>query len=561
LKLRDASERWAIIGIAILMTVALGLLARWLRNNSERTKVLGSQALDRVLDSQQWRLDLLTKTFAWELDHEAAYMSLEDTASDLELIDRWMPVFQSRFAIHAIGVTDDRGDERMLQRSDSIWRFISSVRSTIPDTTTVREWRVGQLAIPPPAPHPATKDPREIIWFSQALDNRQDEPVWSEERRPDGRVMLHVSLLVRARSEQDRYSVIHFDIDAAEMLGHMAKRTPEISTIELDSRGEPLYALDTSAIGKAWGRVLHEWGSTHSPREFLQQDGDEEWSARIIPFQLNGMALYTGVMTNAGTISHWYDQGRLALWAVLWTLVLLGILLGMVFLQRRGAEKRVRKQERRSSVQARHLAQAIGQREVLDREVHHRVKNNLQVVSSLLNLQAQRLPDEGARKEFMRSKRRIDFMALVHHKLYKHPDLSAVELGTFLDDLAKAVSAMFEPDSRTVSHHVDAKGITCDADTSIQLGMILCELLANCFQHAFPYSTGGHIEISVVRTEDGLFRLSVKDNGKGYDPEQVPATHLGLDVAAALAEQLDGTFRSEINGGTQVEVTFKPTRT
>lgn len=95
--------------------------------------------------------------------------------------------------------------------------------------------------------------------------------------------------------------------------------------------------------------------------------------------------------------------------------------------------------------------------------------------------------------EFMRGKRRIDSMALVHHKLYRQQDLSAVDAGIFMDDLAKAVAAMYAPDSRDVSHSVDTNGVLCDADTSIQLGTILCELLANCHQHAFPYATGAYI--------------------------------------------------------------------
>jgi two-component sensor histidine kinase len=229
----------------------------------------------------------------------------------------------------------------------------------------------------------------------------------------------------------------------------------------------------------------------------------------------------------------------------------------MVVMQSRNADKRVRRQERRSSVQARDLAQALGEREVLDREVHHRVKNNLQVVSSLLNLQSQRIKGEDVRAEFERGKRRIDAMALVHHKLYRQQDLSSVDLHMFMDDLAKAVSAMYEPGSRSVSHHVETNGLRADADTSIQLGMILCELLGNCFLHAFPHETVGHVEIRIRKMDEAVYVLTVKDNGNGMDEDTGPRAHLGLEIVAALADQLDGEMRIVNDEGTTVEVTFR----
>ena len=219
---------------------------------------------------------------------------------------------------------------------------------------------------------------------------------------------------------------------------------------------------------------------------------------------------------------------------------------------------RAQHQEKRSRTQERKLAKALGEREILDREVHHRVKNNLQVVSSLLNLQAQRIADPEARLEFTRGKRRIDSMALVHHKLYGQQDLRAIDLQLFLSQIANAVSAMFEPHSRTVSHSVDSGQIRADADTAIQLGIILCELLANCYQHAFPYATGGHIDIVVRAAAEGMFRMTVKDNGKGLERnETTRSTELGLEIVDALSEQIDGHAKTSMDEGTRVEVTFR----
>lgn len=558
LKIRSISERWTIIAVSILMVLALGLLARSLIRNSRRADWLGTAALDRASSSQRWQLGLLKNAYASDLEQEAEYLALHDSLTDLDLIRRWLPVLRSRFAINAVGIANDRGDVRQLERIDSTWRFTSSIQSTTPPATRARVWPVRRSEVPPPMPGKALPDPRMSIWFSPALDNRQDEPVWTVGNGADGDRILHLSLLVRSKSAHMAYQVIHFDLDAGMMLGSIAQWTPDISTIGLSMDGVPFTVLDTSIVGRAWAKALRSWPSGRPTDVFRVTLDGREWTGRILPLELNGTLMQTGVMIGAGTVSPGSGQVRVAIWTVLVLLVLLGVLLGMVFLQSRGAERQVRKHERRSNLRARHLARAIDEREVLDREVHHRVKNNLQVVSSLLNLQAQRVPGDEARSEFLRGKRRIDSMALVHHKLYRQSDLSAVDLGVFLEDLAKAVAAMFEPDSRSVSHSVDAADIRSDADTSIQLGMILCELLANCHQHAFPYATGGHIHITVRGAGDGAFLLTVKDNGKGYAPEDVKEAHLGLEVVEALADQLDGTMHTRFGVGTTVEVTFRP---
>ncbi|HEX2616529.1 MAG TPA: sensor histidine kinase, partial [Flavobacteriales bacterium] len=222
---------------------------------------------------------------------------------------------------------------------------------------------------------------------------------------------------------------------------------------------------------------------------------------------------------------------------------------------------RMRKQARRSRTQERELAKALGEREILDREVHHRVKNNLQIVSSLLNLQAHRIPSGHAQNEFLRGKRRIDEMALVHQKLYGQKDLRAIDLAPFLDELTKATAVLFEPDSRRVSHSVDTQGVRADADTAIQLGMIMCELLSNCYQHAFPYATGGHIEIIVRPAGPERFRFTVKDNGKGISKDRLPRDEqLGLEIVEALADQLDGSVSIGAGPGTAVDVLFRMQR-
>lgn len=557
LKPGTISERWLIISISVLMVLALAMVARILSNTKERGDRLGMLLLDRTLEGQQQRLRLVAQTYEWELMEEALHLMGTDSVEDALPLQRWMPLMRNRFAIREIALADEHGGERVLQHVDSTWQFIRSERHAGSAVSMGARWPIGRSSVPALDTCATQADPRRSNWFSRALENRQDAPLWSESEAAEGQANLHLSMLLRGSTDQEMFKVLRFSIDARDMLSAMSEPSPHVSTIVLDSKGRPLARPDSSRLGRAWHTVLRAREADHSRHTFRSPVSDLHWVGRLLPMEFNGMRIQAGALIGFEGIKRWNREGRIGLWAVLGILVLLGLMLALIFVQSRSAERRVLRQQRRSRLQARHLAQAIGEREVLDREVHHRVKNNLQVVSSLLNLQAQRVPGNEARDEFMRGKRRIDSMALVHHKLYRQQDLSAVDLGVFLDDLAKAIAAMFDPGSRNVSHSVDANGVRCDADTSIQLGMILCELLANCHQHAFPYATGGHISISVRQEGPGGHILQVKDNGKGFSPEEVLEKHLGLEVVEALAEQLDGGLRIENDGGTVAEVSFR----
>ncbi len=254
----------------------------------------------------------------------------------------------------------------------------------------------------------------------------------------------------------------------------------------------------------------------------------------------------------------WLMPEMIGLTIMMVVIMLLSVLLVWAWFRKRKADDHIRSQVQRNKSQELKLAKALGEREVLNREVHHRVKNNLQVVSSLLNLQATRLDEGVVKNEFLRGKRRIDTIALVHHKLYGLTDLRNVDLFRFFNDLITALAEMYTPQSRSVSTEVDTGSIYADQDTAIELGIILCELITNSYQHAFPYATGGHVEVRLQPVEGDLYRLVVKDNGKGL-PESGPKGHgkLGLEIVEALSEQLDGSFHVRTDGGVHFEVLFR----
>ncbi len=554
------SERWIIMGIALLMLLVLAILARVLGNAQEREQNLSAMLLGRALADQEQRLKLVAETYAKDLRQEATYIRLHPGLSDSALFERWLPLLQDHNAIRTITLADEQGNAWVLDHPDSSWQWQVTKRQDSTIITLVGDpFRRDTMA----TQRPASTDPRETNWYSKAVESHGMEPVWSEAdqgsaNEAGGSGVLQVSELLLGNGGPGTLQVLSFSMSGEEMFNTVVNRGPNLSGLVLNGRWQAISRMDTADMGAAWAQVLQDRKNLDLDQPFRPREGDPMLLGRMGPLHLPGTMLHTGVIICVGEVHQLNKQRSVGLWALMGLLTLLSLLLTLVFLQTRGAERREQQQTRRSKQQARHLEKVMTEREMLDREVHHRVKNNLQVVSSLLNLQAQRVPDEGARKEFVRGKRRIDSMALVHHKLYRQNDLSAVDLQEFLNDIAKAMAAMFAPQSANVAHQVEANNIRCNADTSIQLGMILCELLANCHQHAFPERTGGQILITVDRLDEQAFRLVVKDNGQGLDQDPLQNLHLGLEVVEALAEQLDGQLHLGTDGGTRVEVTFRP---
>ncbi|MBS1936638.1 MAG: sensor histidine kinase [Bacteroidetes bacterium] len=554
---RSTPERWLIIGISLLVVLIAALLAALLAHDRERERTLMEAKLDLGMRTQAQELNLVFNTYAWTLQGEGTALEAVRLNNDSVLARRWTDLLRNRYAIREVTLADDGGSTWSLHRSDSAWQFIVTRRHGGNAETLSSSWPSSRnWAVPVPSNVPPGTDPREHGWFSRAVEAGQGRPVWKESS--NCRSCLNLSMLLHPGAPDSNLRILNFRIDAGLLLSGETSWEQGSEMVLLGTQHRPITTIDSTAAGRAWAHVLAERKQDRGTAPFQAEVDGRRWVGRIAPLYLDGATLGIGLLTDAEQGLSWARDQRLIQWSAAAALVLLGLLLALLSLQSRRAARKAMQQTRRSDLQARSLARAISEKETLDREVHHRVKNNLQVVSSLLNLQAQRVADEGAHREFLRGKRRIDSIALVHHKLYRQQNLAAVDLHVFLDDIAKAVAGMFAPQSSTVSHSVESNGLTCDADTAIQLGILLCELLANCHQHAFPYSTGGHIHIAVRRQEDGAYVLSVKDNGRGFDPADVKDVHLGLEVVEALAGQLDGHYRITGDaGGTLVEVDFR----
>lgn len=196
---------------------------------------------------------------------------------------------------------------------------------------------------------------------------------------------------------------------------------------------------------------------------------------------------------------------------------------------------------------------------VLIREIHHRVKNNLQVVSSMLRLQAGTIQDEGLRQSFTQSQSRVASMALIHEKLYKGGDLAQVDLAQYIRELFKELVQLNEVEERIRYRTAIDPDLVLDLDTMVPLGLILNELITNSFKHAFTDGRQGFINLRIHRAEQGEVDLHYSDNGTGIPEDRLHANDtLGRSLTESLVEQLNGFMTMESDAtGTRYHIRFK----
>jgi PAS domain S-box-containing protein len=205
------------------------------------------------------------------------------------------------------------------------------------------------------------------------------------------------------------------------------------------------------------------------------------------------------------------------------------------------------------------LKAALQEKDLLLREIHHRVKNNLQVVSSLLALQSHAIQDRRIRAYFEESRDRIHAMALIHEHLYQSTTLAQIEMADYLQELATSVVRSYHLGQERIALEISAEAVSFDLETAIPCGLLLHELLSNCVKHAFPNGRHGTIGITLHRQSWHSYVLSVRDNGVGLPPEfeAHTAPSLGWQLVHLLAAQLHGTLMCESRDGTTVTCTFR----
>jgi two-component system, sensor histidine kinase PdtaS len=215
----------------------------------------------------------------------------------------------------------------------------------------------------------------------------------------------------------------------------------------------------------------------------------------------------------------------------------------------------------RSYRNKKHLAQVLDtsnkEKEVFLKEIHHRVKNNLQVISSLLYLQFKDTKDEKMMEQLKQAQNRIKTMALVHNKLYEKNDMVHIYLKDYIQDLAAGILSSNTPMGKVIQLHLqEAKPINLSLDTSISLGLILNELITNSCKYAFGEKEKGNIYIDIEEQMAG-FTLIFKDDGAGLPSDFENKNTLGTRLIKNLSRQLSGNVFFENAHGTKVTVLFK----
>lgn len=207
------------------------------------------------------------------------------------------------------------------------------------------------------------------------------------------------------------------------------------------------------------------------------------------------------------------------------------------------------------------LRVALGEKEVLLKEIYHRVKNNLQVVASLMSLQGRHVNDAGVRAVLRDSVSRVKAMALVHEQLYRSSDLSNIDLRDYMGQLAASLQETHGGAGRRVPLTVSVEPVWVDIETAVPLGLIVNELVSNAYKHAFPDGRAGAVALAVASDDDGPLVLSVSDDGIGLPPalDLERSTSLGLQLVRSLVDQLGGTWAWDSPGaaGTRFTLHFR----
>jgi PAS domain S-box-containing protein len=205
-----------------------------------------------------------------------------------------------------------------------------------------------------------------------------------------------------------------------------------------------------------------------------------------------------------------------------------------------------------------HIKASLQEKELLLKEIHHRVKNNLQVISSMLSLQSMHIMDDDLKAMFRESQGRVQTMAIVHEKMYQSADLSKIGFADYIKDLTNELFVSYGVDSSRITSEVNVEDIKLGVDVAIPCGLIVNELISNSLKHAFPNGEKGEITIDLNKDDDNKFKLIVGDNGvgfpKGIDFKKMES--LGLRLVNTLVDQLRGTIELENNEGTKFKIKF-----
>ncbi|CAM3943116.1 tetratricopeptide repeat protein [Flavobacterium antarcticum] len=247
--------------------------------------------------------------------------------------------------------------------------------------------------------------------------------------------------------------------------------------------------------------------------------------------------------------------------AIGFSIVLL-LLFGIIFYNLQKVKKQrkvINLQKAELETKNQRIQDTLSEKEVLLKEIHHRVKNNLQIVSSLLNIQAQNISDVKVLESIKEGQSRVQAMSLIHQNLYQSEELDAINIENYLQQLTAYLRDIFAGKSKDISVSIETSELYFDIDTAIPLGLIVNELVSNAFKYAFAETEKGMITISIDSVDGADYQLTVKDNGRGLpDDFQIKnSKSLGLKLVTILSRQLRGSMVFTTLNGSIFTIKFK----
>jgi two-component sensor histidine kinase len=194
------------------------------------------------------------------------------------------------------------------------------------------------------------------------------------------------------------------------------------------------------------------------------------------------------------------------------------------------------------------------------KEIHHRVKNNLEVVSSLLALQSAKMDDPNMQEVMLASQNRVQSMGILHQKLYQNEHLAFIEMRSYFENLSLNILDSYN-ESERIQVNIDMNALELDVDTAVPLGLIVNELITNSLKYAFPSGQKGDIDLSLKNVGEDNFQLKISDNGVGKPQNAVAkGTGFGTQLVDLLTLQIDGKLLQEVSNGTIISINFKNQR-
>lgn len=201
------------------------------------------------------------------------------------------------------------------------------------------------------------------------------------------------------------------------------------------------------------------------------------------------------------------------------------------------------------------LEASLNEQKVLLQEVHHRVKNNLTIISSLLNMQANKSKDDYHKKLFYESRDRLNSIATVHQLLYQSKSYSSVNFKEYLEEVLSSLQKSFSAENKKITIKKGINNVELDVSTCIPLALIVNELVTNSYKHAFNEKKEGTIEVSLIENNKKVF-LRIKDSGPGYDFNIASESSIGLDIIHGLIEQINATLTYDSQAGSTYDISF-----